>query len=468
MKKLLRSFAIVASLIGGLSASSFAQYDVACDAILFPVNGASYQSGLDLPLQYVRSNAGMNNVPATDTVFMSIFLDGNFIAAVSRTPSVFAVGDSDTAGITFPFSALPPGTYTICVAAGFSATSGVTDINAANDTSCATITLVAPDMALTNFVAIAPALANGDTLAPGDTITTMQVTVENTGTIPIIAAGFPMQVYIGTDTVPLNGPLNAALLPDSSVTLNLPGFLLPTEPTAPGPFDICARVNLLDDTDPTNDEICNTYVRGGNMTNTMDLSFSSISITNPAIAAGDTYLVGSAVSEIELVVRNTGNTAWSGAITADLTAGGATSSISDTPPTAIAAGGTYTITVSTTDLPAFPTAAGNFQLCAALTVADDDASNDNGCESYIAADPANVADVNGMFIRAYYAQGNLIIESQNARDEEMNLAVYSITGREVLNTVVRPNNNRIAIPFEAANSGIYILRLNETSVRFVK
>jgi len=467
MKKILHSILFVLTFTLGISYSSFAQYDLSTDTILFPVNGSTFQTGLNLPLNYVRSNAGAVDIPSTDTVLMSFFLNGNAAGGIRRAASVFTAGTSDTAGITFPFGQLVAGTYEVCVVAGFVASSSATDTDPTNDTACTTIDLVSPDMAVTAFEAVDPALNDGDTLPTGDTIVTMTVTFTNEGTVPFFA-DFDLITYIGTDTAFLTAPNNAGLLPDSSITFNLPGNLLPTEPTAPGPFTICASSRAIDDADPSNDGICNTYVREVPSTATTDLSFESIAVTDPAIPAGGTYNVGTTISEIQLTVRNTGTTDYAGTITADLSISTSVSNISETPTTAIAAGDVYTITVTGNDIPAFPTVAGNFQLCADLTISDDDASNDNGCVSFTAETAGSVVEINGSNVRAYYAQSELIIESESPIDESVNLTVYSITGREMLNRTVNLNSNRIAIPFGNVASGVYILSVNETAIRFVK
>ncbi len=464
MKRLVRSLAVAAALVGGFAFNGAAQYDVAADTVLFPENGGVYQAGVNLPVQYVRSNAGTVDIPATDTVVMGFFLNGNFAGSVTRTPSIFVAGTSDTAGIgSFPFGQLPAGIYQICVFATYADTN-ITDTDSSNNVACSVFELVAPDVEITNFQAVDPALSFGDTLPTGDTLVSMSVTIKNAGTIPVVS-DVPTAVYIGTDTVFLSAPV-APLQPDSSITLTIPGALLPDQPTTPGAFDICALLQLNLDADNSNDGSCNTYVREVPSTTTTDLAFESIAITDPNIPAGGTYTIGTTINDIEVTVRNSGTADFMGILSIELSAdGGSVVTYQETITTPITPGSSYTVT---TQAPIFPNTVKSFDLCAEITTNDSDASNNQGCEGYEADWAAGIITTEGNRINAFYSNGELVLKAENATGEVVNVAVYSVTGREVLNTNVTLSN-QVSIPFSSVADGVYILKFgNNGAVRFVK
>ena len=81
--------------------------------------------------------------------------------------------------------------------------------------------------------------------------------------------------------------------------------------------------------------------------------------------------------------------------------------------------------------------------------------------------PAGIIATENNRITAFYANDNIVLTAENATGEVLNVSVYSITGREVVNANVSLSN-QVSIPFSNVANGVYILKIGDNAVKFVK
>lgn len=250
---------IYSVLIGCLiGISAFAQnIDVACDTILFPSPGITLAQGT-VPLQYVRTNYG-DTLQINDSVFMNIYIDNTYIGKVNRSANIFLPNSSDTGQISLNFASASIGSHKICVAASVF---GKTDTNSSNDTSCTTFNIAANDLSIDSMSVYTPMKNPGDTFALTESLDSIYLRLRNSSSSLIFTSGvIPMTISVNGTVSNINASLgNNIITPGTAVGLRLGGTLIPSLPTSAGPFDICAFTTLTEDSDRSNDTLCQTYV----------------------------------------------------------------------------------------------------------------------------------------------------------------------------------------------------------------
>ncbi|MEM9023337.1 MAG: hypothetical protein AAGB22_06330, partial [Bacteroidota bacterium] len=256
------------------------------------------------------------------------------------------------------------------------------------------------------------ALPFGQTMAQTDVGVT-EILIPANGTQFFVDAPLPLQ-YVrenfgttaigGADTlfmdIDLNGPFTFTFK-DPSVMfqpgdIDTSGIIFNAlEPfgVTPGPVNLCVttRLNNLTDANPGNDQTC-VNVTAAYLPK--DVGVTSVTVSTPALNAGDTIQPGDALDQIQFSLDNiTGaNDMPTGTrIPFDITiGGGAAIGGVFTLNAALPVGSGITLNIDATaagfDLD-FPSAAGAFDICVETTAGgDSDATNNGTCVTYVVAD----------------------------------------------------------------------------------
>ncbi len=219
------------------------QNDIAVDAILFPINDTLVGTSV-----YVKVNILNNGATTINSIPLELKIDGSTVLTETVNISL-APGINNVYSFTTAFT-VPNQAYQLCVESTLSG-----DGNFSNNSSCANlgVTTLPTDVALTTI--IKPADGNGNIcVAQSYYSYDVEVEIQNLGDDTIT-------------TLPIEYNVNNA----NAVQETWTGILLPTQtvnyvftqqwiPTQTGNLELCVKASLTDDIDPTNNEVCKTYV----------------------------------------------------------------------------------------------------------------------------------------------------------------------------------------------------------------
>ena len=296
MKKI---FTLLASAF--IATMSFAQDDIAIDAINYNLDGTDFMSDNVGPISIAYTNLGAD-INSGDTIFFAIQLNGITVTFPGFLSAGLATNESDTFRYhTIQSQANFAARYQNQSLFGSSATSigGVlvgpnrsirvfpalyrvggaglyTDIDNTNDTVSLAYTLVDGDFSSTDIQVVdssVPVNAQ-DELPLGQTIDTISFTLTNESALNHHEYSFPIERSVAgnLDTLFLNLPLvlddfdavtgifpGTGQAPNNSFTISLPIDAADLPSTTLGDFDICVRGLYVSDANTSNDQVCRTF-----------------------------------------------------------------------------------------------------------------------------------------------------------------------------------------------------------------
>lgn len=245
----------------------------------------------------------------------------------------------------------------------------------------------------------------GSSITLGTALDEVKFDLTNAGSITIpTGTVIPVTFEVGSNSVNLQGSLNAALAPNAKRTFTVDcsaaALNINFRSTA-GNFNICVTTTYSNDPRSSNNKRCSGYSMQSARTIDLRVKPGSIAVTDPTgITPANGIPLGTALNQISFEIENVGNFGLLGSVTIVVEVDGVSRTGSYQLSSPLLAGQSTPVNTYTTAARLnldFPTSNGKFDICITVSVSlDPNKANDQLCQEYTMGTASSTPTVTNM------------------------------------------------------------------------